>query len=283
MIRYRLRSFVIILTLALIGQIKIIPAHCREGGKAAILLDMSSGRVIYERNPDLPIAPASITKIMTLYLTYEAVENGKARWSDQVLVSPQATRLGGTRMFLRPHSRVSLSDLAMGTAVASANDAAWAIAEYLGGDVDTFVGMMNKKAKELGMKHTVFKNPHGLPEPGQVTTARDIMLLSRAYLSRFPAVLALHSRPVFNYRGKTLRNRNHLLGHYPGADGIKTGFICEAGYNISATAKRGSTRLIAVVLGARTFRLRDREVEKLLDEGFQRVTTSLSRPPGRGG
>ncbi|HOJ51512.1 MAG TPA: D-alanyl-D-alanine carboxypeptidase family protein [Syntrophales bacterium] len=254
-----------------------------QKSRAAICVDMQTGRIIYAHHPDLPIAPASITKIMTLYLTYEAVEAGKVHWSDEVVVSPRACRLGGTRMFLRPNLRVTLSDLALGTAIASANDAAWAIAEHIGGDVETFVGMMNRKARELGMKNTVFKNPHGLPEPGQVTTARDIMILSKAYVSRFPASLALHSQSHFTYRGRILRNRNHLLGHYPGADGIKTGFICESGYNISATAKRGNTRLIAVVLGARTYRIRDREVEQILDEGFRTVTSSHSRPSGKGG
>lgn len=251
--------------------------------RSAMVLDMGTNRIIHAHHPDYPVAPASITKIMTLFLLYEAIDTGRAHWSDKIVVTPRACRLGGTRMFLKPNSQVSLHDLALGAAVASANDAAWVIADYLGGDVETFVAMMNRKAAELGMKNTVFKNPHGLPETGQTTTARDIMLLSQAYIKRFPSALAFHSQPFFNFRGKFLRNRNHLLGHYPGVDGIKTGFICEAGYNISATAKRGNTRLIAVVLGARTFRIRDREAEMLLDEGFKTVTSSLAVPPGKGG
>ncbi|MCX7982594.1 MAG: D-alanyl-D-alanine carboxypeptidase [Syntrophales bacterium] len=279
----RARKFIIFLGIVLF-------LHPRQGfpledlrSRSAIVVDVKTSRVLYAHHPDSPIAPASITKIMTLYLLFEAVEAGKASWQDHVFVDSSACRMGGTRMFLIPNSRVKLHDLALGTAVASANDAAWVIAHHIGGSVENFVKMMNIKAEELGMKHTHFKNPHGLPEKGQVTTARDIMILSQDYIKRFPMALTLHSQPTFNYRGRILRNRNHLLGHYPGADGIKTGFICESGYNISATASRGNTRLIAVVLGARTFRIRDREVEKLLDEGFKTVTSSLSTPPGRGG
>jgi len=256
-------------------------AQSVTGARAAILIDVNTGKIIYAKNENLPIAPASITKIMTLYLTLEAIESGRIHWSDLVPVSAQAAQLRGTRMYLTAHSRVRLRDLVLGTAVASANDAAWALAEFVGGDVNTFVQMMNDKAKALGMRHTVFKNPNGLPAPGQVTTAADIAVLSRAYLKRFPQALTLlHSRATFRYAGRTLRNRNHLLGHYPGADGIKTGFVCAAGYNISATAKRGNTRLIAVVLGAPTFRIRDRETVKLLDSGFRKVNHLAPRRSG---
>lgn len=253
------------------------------GPRAAILIDITSGKILYTKNEQLPIAPASITKIMTLYLTYEAVAKGRVHWSDTVTISPQASCVTGTRMYLSPRARITVSELAVGTAVASANDAAWALAEFIGGDVTTFVQMMNEKARELGMRNTVFKNPHGLPAPGQVTTVADIAMLSRAYLKRFPTVLALHSRVSFTYAGRTLRNRNHLLGRYPGADGIKTGFICESGYNISATAKRGNTRLLSVVMGAPTFRIRDRETERLLDYGFRHINHARLALPGTGG
>lgn len=278
-----MRNFILLFCLGLILLSGRVLAMDHLKSRSAIVVDARTNRVLFAHHPDTPIAPASITKIMTLYLLYEAIEAGKVHWADEIIVDRRACQLGGTRMFLTPNAPIRLHDLALGTAVASANDAAWVIAAHVGGSVENFVYLMNKKAEELGMKHTVFKNPHGLPENGQITTARDIMILSRAYIRRFPTVLALHSMPHFTYRGKFLRNRNHLLGHYPGADGIKTGFICEAGYNISATAKRGETRLIAVVLGARTFRLRDRETEMLLDEGFKTVTSLLSTPPGKGG
>lgn len=237
--------------------------------KSAVVTDMASGRVLYALEPDLAIPPASVAKIMTLYLVYEAVELGKARWSDPVPVSVKAWRTGGTKMFLDPHTTVPLGELVMGIAVVSANDAAVAVAEYLGGSVENFVLRMNEKARQLGMTHTVFKNPHGLPAKGQITTARDMATLSRAYLDRFPESLRVHSQRYYTYHNIRQRNRNRLLGTYPGADGIKTGFVCKAGYNIAATARRGDTRLLAVVMGARNPVVRAKETARLLDEGFR--------------
>jgi D-alanyl-D-alanine carboxypeptidase len=237
--------------------------------KSAVMVDMNTGRILYTQNPDFAIPPASITKIMTLYLAYEAVDAGKVQWTDKVKISKKAWRTGGSKMFLNPSATLTLGDLAIGTSVVSANDAAVAIAEYLAGDVPGFVKQMNRKAQELGMTRTVFKNPNGLPAKGQFTTARDIMKLSKAYLEMFPHALAIHSQQTYTYHNITQHNRNRLLQNYPGADGIKTGFIAKSGYNISATAKRGDTRLIAVVMGARTPRIRAKETAKLLDEGFR--------------
>lgn len=167
---------------------------------------------------------------------------------------------------------MALIELIKGISVASANDAAQAVAEHLGGgSAASFVARMNGKARELGMTRTRFMNPHGLPAKGQVTTARDMMTLSRSYLDRFPESLTIHSMREYTYHNKTLRNRNRLLAHYPGADGIKTGFVCASGYNIIATAKRDNVRMMAVVLGARTPKLRARETERLLDVGFEKA------------
>ncbi len=237
--------------------------------KSAVMIDLNTGKILYKKNPDLAIPPASITKIMTLYMAYEAVDSGKAQWTDKVTISKKAGRTGGSKMYLDPGDTLALGDLAIGTSVVSANDAAVAIAEYLAGDVGKFVKQMNRKARELGMTRTVFRNPNGLPAKGQFTTARDIMKLSKAYLERFPQALTIHSQQSYTYREITQHNRNRLLQNYPGADGIKTGFVAKSGFNISATAKRGDTRLIAVVMGAKTPRIRERETEKLLDEGFR--------------
>jgi len=246
--------------------------------KSAILLDAATGQILYAQNPDLPIPPASITKIMTLYLTYEAVASGRVHWTDRVRVSKKARHTGGSRMFLDENTSLTLGDLAAGTSIVSANDGAVAIAEYIAGSTEDFVKLMNSKARELGMNQTVFKNPHGLPAKGQTTTARDILKLSRSYLATFPQALAIHSQKTYTYHNITQHNRNRLLKKYPGADGIKTGFIAKSGYNIAATAKQGDTRLIAVVLGADTPGIRARETAKLLDEGFRRV-----HGPGKGG
>ncbi|MDD5168138.1 MAG: D-alanyl-D-alanine carboxypeptidase [Syntrophales bacterium] len=280
MIRFRKISFLtatgFLLTL-------FLPLQTHSGSslslavKSAVLMDMATDRILYTQNADYPIPPASITKIMTLFLAYEAVDEGKVQWTDKVRVSRKAGKTGGSRMHLSPDTMLPLGDLVIGTSVVSANDGAVAIAEYLGGNVEIFVKRMNAKARELGMTRTVFKNPNGLPAGGQVTTARDIMKLSKAYLQKFPHSLAIHSQQSYTYHNITGRNRNVLLKHYPGADGIKTGFVGKSGYNISATAKRGDTRLIAVVMGARTPGIRARETERLLDEGF-RMTSN-----GKGG
>ncbi|MCX7635581.1 MAG: serine-type D-Ala-D-Ala carboxypeptidase, partial [Syntrophales bacterium] len=141
----------------------------------------------------------------------------------------------------------------------------------LGGNVERFVEAMNAKARQLGMKNTTFRNPHGLPAPGQLTTARDMMVLAKAYLEHFPSSLQVHSLPSYTYHNIKQYNRNRLLGNYPGADGIKTGFVCKSGYNIAATAKRGDHRLLAVVMGARSPGIRTKETARLLDEGFRMV------------
>ena len=157
----------------------------------------------------------------------------------------------------------------------TANDASVAVAEYLGGNVENFVKQMNGKARELGMNNSCFKNPNGLPARGQFTTARDILVLACDYLRQFPECLELHSQQYFTYRDITQRNRNSLLRRYPNADGLKTGWVVQAGYHIVATAKRGKTRLIAVVMGAKTPAIRTRETERLLDEGFMMVGRDL--------
>jgi D-alanyl-D-alanine carboxypeptidase (penicillin-binding protein 5/6) len=238
---------------------------------SAILMDMRTGRILVAQNANAPIQPASITKVLTLYLADEAIRDGRVQPGDQVKISRKAGRTGGSKMFIEAGSEIPLEELLKGMAVVSANDASVAVAEYIGGDVESFVAWMNRKARQLGMTRSFFKNPNGLPARGQFTTARDMLILASNYLQRFPESLDLHSQQYYTYRDITQRNRNSLLRHYPNADGLKTGWIVKAGYHIVATAKRGDTRLIAVVMGAKTPAIRARETEKLLDEGFRMV------------
>jgi len=240
---------------------------------SAILMDMTTGRILYTHNADDPLPPASITKVLSLYLADEAIREGRVRLTDPVKISRKAGRTGGSKMFIQAGSEIPLEELLKGMAVVSANDASVAVAEYIGGNVEGFVKQMNRKARELGMEHSVFKNPNGLPARGQFTTARDMMILASDYLRRFPESLNLHSQQYFTYHDITQRNRNSLLRRYPNADGLKTGWVIKAGYHIVATAKRGNTRLIAVVMGAKTPAIRARATEKLLDEGFMMVGT----------
>ncbi len=239
--------------------------------RSAIVMDTDKGRILYAENADRPVQPASVTKVLSLYLVYEALSEGMVTLQDKVRVSKKAWRTRGSRMFLEPGSEVTLEELIKGVGVVSANDAAVALAEYIAGDTDRFVDRMNAKARQLGMLHSRFKNPHGLPARGQTTTARDIAILSRDYLQRFPQSLLIHSTQSLTYHNITQHNHNLLLTRYPGTDGIKTGFVHASGYNLAATAVQGNTRLIAVVLGSRTPGIRLRETIRLLDEGFSKV------------
>ncbi|MBU0575379.1 MAG: D-alanyl-D-alanine carboxypeptidase [Proteobacteria bacterium] len=238
---------------------------------SAILMNMRTGRILVAQNANAPIQPASITKVLTLYLADEAIRDGRVQPGDQVKISRKAVRTGGSKMFIEAGSEIPLEELLKGMAVVSANDASVAVAEYIGGDVERFVARMNRKARQLGMTRSFFKNPNGLPARGQFTTARDMLILASDYLRRFPESLDLHSQQYYTYRDITQQNRNSLLRHYPNADGLKTGWVRKAGYHIVATAKRGETRLIAVVMGAKTSGIRARETERLLDEGFRMV------------
>ena len=264
--------FAILLILLLASNLSAQGARARNlSVHSAILMDMTTGRILLAHNADDPLQPASITKVLSLYLADEAIRDGKVRPTDPVKISQKAGRTGGSKMFLQAGSEIPLAELLKGMAVVSANDASVAVAEYIGGNVEAFVKQMNGKARELGMNRSFFKNPNGLPARGQFTTARDILILACDYLRRFPESLDLHSQQYYTYRDITHRNRNSLLRHYPNADGLKTGWVVKAGYHIVATAKRGNTRLIAVVMGAKTPAIRARETEKLLDKGFMMV------------
>ena len=247
--------------------------------KAAYLLNMSNGKVYYSQNSDDRIPPASITKVLTLYLIREALAQGRIKESTPIPVSSLAIRTGGSTMSLYRGEKVPLSEIIRGISVVSANNACVAVAEYMGkGDSRRFVAQMNATARSLGMGRSVFKNPNGLPATGQVSTAHDIAMLSAAYLRRFPESLSIHSMTSHTYHGQTHHNANSLLSCYEGADGLKTGFVCASGYNITATAKRGNTRLIAVVLGARNPIIRQVETSRLLDYGFEKAASDVSAP-----
>lgn len=239
--------------------------------RSAILIDTSDGKVLYEQNADSSIPPASVTKIITLYLVFEAIREGRVHLWDKVKISSRAAGTGGSRMCLRAGQEVPLEELIKGMAVASGNDACVAVAEHLCGSVEEFVQRMNAKARELGLVNTLFTTPNGLPSPRQTTTARDMAKLSLAYLRRFPDSLDVHSMKTYSYQGAAHRNANRLLGKCFGVDGIKTGFVCASGYNISATAKRGDVRLLAVVMGAPSPGVRAVETTKLLEAGFQKI------------
>ena len=240
--------------------------------RAAELIEPSTQTVLYSFNPSLRIPPASLTKIMTLFITFEAIENGSIHLNDKVWISKRAWKTGGSKMFVEVGTRVPLQELIKGIAVASGNDACVAVAEHVAGSVEAFVAMMNEKAKTLGLKNTHFVNPHGLDDPDQYTTVEDIAKLASIYIKRFPQALKYHSTVEFTYNGIKQFNRNKLLLRDPTIDGLKTGFVSRGGYHLVATAKRNGMRLIAVVMGAKTPSLRLNETYKLLNYGFRNYT-----------
>ena len=218
--------------------------------------------------------------MLTLYILFDAIRQGRLRPWDVIEVSQRAATQGGSNMHLRSGEQVKITDIIQGIAVASANDACMAVADNLeNGNADAFVALMNDTAKRLGMTNSVFHNPNGLPAEGQVTTARDMLKLAAAYLEQFPKALTIHSMQYFTHNNRQRHNANSLLGRYEGVDGLKTGFVCASGYNIVATAKRGDTRLIAVVLGSRNPRVREHETAKLLDKGFKLVQAKKTTAP----
>ena len=270
------RIVFILLALCLISPRLAFPAATSQvrNVKAVLVADYGTGRVLYSQDPDKRIPPASVTKIMTMYLVFDALASGRAHLDDRIKVSRRADDTGGSTMGLRRGETVTLDELLRGMAVASGNDACIAIAEHFGG-IPAFVGMMNRKARELGMTSTTFVNPNGLPAKGQLTTARDLMKLATSYLRHYPQSLRYHSTTTINHRGAVHSNTNHLLGKCEGMDGIKTGFVNASGFNIIATAKRGNTRIIAVVLGGRTKHARNNATARILEASFNGSVQSM--------
>ncbi len=235
---------------------------------AAILVNSDTGEVLYARQADAPRFPASITKIMTLYVAFEELRDGRLRDNEAIRVSATAASQPPSKLGLRPGATITVRE-AMGViATKSANDIAVALAERISGSQAAFAERMNWTAKRLGMLRTNFLNATGLPNPAHITTARDIAVLSRALIRDFPQRYSLFSAASFDYEGRQIDNHNHLLTTVPGVDGIKTGYTNAAGFTLAASAAHDGVRLIAVVLGGPNRLLRDNNVTQLLDTGF---------------
>jgi D-alanyl-D-alanine carboxypeptidase (penicillin-binding protein 5/6) len=254
------------------AQVPADPNVLTVEAKGAVLADVASGTRLFEYNPDVLIEPASFTKVLTLYLVFEALQRGQIHLQDEVYINESAWRTGGSKMFVGIGTKVPLEELIKGIAVLSGNDACVALAEHIDGSAGAFVADMNRKAQELGMVHSAFLNPHGLPADGQITSAGDMTLLAVAYLKRFPEALQYHSMQEYTYNGITQYNRNHLLRKDSTVDGLKTGFVEASGYHLAATANRDGMRLVAVVMGAARPSVREREAAKMLSYGYRRYT-----------
>lgn len=235
---------------------------------AAILIDHDTGELLYARRADETRYPASITKVMTLYVAFEELTAGRLRLDDEIRISRHAWAQPPSKLGLRPGATISVRDAFGVIATKSANDIAVALAEHISGSESAFAARMTATARRLGMMATQFRNASGLPDPGHTTTARDIALLSRAMLRDFPRLYPVFSQTQYDYRGLTVSNHNHLLKTMPGVDGIKTGFTNAAGFTLAASAVRNGKRLIAVVLGGPSRIDRDGNVQDLINTGF---------------
>jgi D-alanyl-D-alanine carboxypeptidase (penicillin-binding protein 5/6) len=259
-------------------------AELAANAKSAILMDADTGTIIYEKNSHDKLPPASITKIMTMLLTMEAIDSGKLKYTDMVRTSEYAASMGGSQIFLEPGEEMSVDEMLKGIAMASGNDASVAMAEKLAGTEEAFVGMMNDKAKELGLKDTHFVNCNGLPVQDHYSSAHDIAVISREllkhkditkYTGSYQDYLRKDSQKPF-----WLVNTNKLVRFYTGADGLKTGYTSEAKFCLSATAVKGDLRAVAVVLGEPNTKTRNAEVSKMFDYMFSQYTTHTIFKPG---
>lgn len=270
------RRFLIGLVLVPVLASAQMPAPPEIAARNYLLMDLTSGQVLASKDVDAQIEPASLTKLMTSYLVFDALRAKKLTLEQRLPVSELAWKMPGSRMFIDPKMQVPVDDLLKGMIVQSGNDASMALAEGVGGTADNFVRMMNEQAKALGMKGTDYKNPEGLTEPGHYTTARDLVTLSQHLLSDFPEYMHYFAIKQYRYEGTpkaNANNRNVLLFRDPTVDGLKTGHTAAAGYCLVATAKRnfpqvGDRQMIAVVLGAASDNARSNETQKLLNWGY---------------
>ncbi|HEY8579746.1 MAG TPA: serine hydrolase [Beijerinckiaceae bacterium] len=237
---------------------------------AAMVVDANSGRVLHAVNENALRHPASITKVMTLYMLFEQLERGRLRLDSEIPISSHAASMPPTKMGLRPGSTITVDNAIKSLVTKSANDIAAAIAEHLGGSEDAFAQIMTRKAHSLGMTRTNFANASGLPDPDQVTTARDLTILGRAIQERFPRYYGYFSTHAFQYGRATIRNHNKLLGRIEGVDGIKTGYTRASGFNLLTSAKRDGRRIVAVVLGGRSGGHRDQIMASLVEDNIDR-------------
>ncbi|HTV86846.1 MAG TPA: D-alanyl-D-alanine carboxypeptidase family protein [Dyella sp.] len=262
----RLRS---LLAAVVLAGLCVSFAGMARASDAAIVIDQATGQVITDVNADQPNHPASLAKMMTLYITFQQLQSGRLKLDQPLHVSAWAASKAPTKLGLRAGQSITVLDCILGMITKSANDAATVDAEGIGGTEDAFADMMNAQAARLGMTHTHFANASGLPDPTDTTTARDMATLAMALYRDFPQYTQYFATKEFVFRGRLVRGHNHLMNHYPGMDGLKTGFTNVAGYNLASTAVRDGHRLFGVVLAGRTAGIRDRLMARLLDDGFK--------------
>ena len=254
-------------------------AAAKPKATSSILLDAHNGEILYSERADLVRYPASLTKLMTLYITFEALEKGLIKMDDEFAVSRTAANRSPSRLGLKAGSKIKVETAILATIVKSANDCATVLAEGLGYSEAEFAKHMTEVGKTLGMKHTVFKNASGLPNRQQVTTARDMAILGAALYHHFPQYYPLFSTKKFDYDGKTFYSHNYLLKSFDGADGMKTGYTAAAGFNIVTSAERNGNRVILVTMGHKDLKSRDRAAGQIMEKGLQKLAANHNVEP----
>ncbi|GAB2783150.1 D-alanyl-D-alanine carboxypeptidase family protein [Halomonas shantousis] len=247
----------------------VIPSPPSLAASSWVLMDAYSGKILVDHNADQPLPPASLTKMMTAYLVEHEMDEGNLSPDDQVMISENAWRTGGSRMFVQEGTTVSVENLLKGVVIQSGNDASVALAEHIAGGESTFADLMNQHAKRMGMNNSHFVNATGLPHEDHYSSAHDLAILARHIIKDYPDHYQVYSEKYFTYNDIRQPNRNRLLWRDPDVDGLKTGHTDEAGYCLVASAKKGETRLIAVVMGTRSEEARAQETQKLLSYGFR--------------
>ena len=252
-------------------NVSAVDVGLAKNSETAILIEATTGKILFEKDKDKKMAPASMTKIMTMLLTMEALESGKVSLDEDVLISENAQKMGGTQIYVEAGSNVKVEDLIKGIGIASANDAAVALAEKLGGTVENFVNMMNERAKELGCKNTTFKNPHGLDEDGHLTSAYDMSLMARELVKHEYALKISSTYDEYitvSGENHWLVNTNKLVKFYKGIDGLKTGYTDKAGYCLTATMNKNNMRLISVVMKSSSKDNRSSDTIGMMEYGY---------------
>lgn len=248
---------------------------------SSIIIDADSGKIFSSENADIKRHPASLTKIMTLYMVFDALDKGKLKLNTKMKVSKRASRMPRSKLWLKPGSTITVKNAILALVTRSANDVAVVTAEHLGGSEKKFAKKMTSQARAMGMRSTTFMNASGLRNKKQLSTARDMALLGQRIRTDFPEQYKYFSIKRFKYMGQSHSNHNRLLGQYEGTDGIKTGYIAASGFNLVASVQRGERRLIGVVFGGRSGRSRDKQMMKLLDRAYRGIEIAAVRPPDR--
>ncbi len=282
-------AFLFMLTLFVFTISSLVPAYAKDEvypeKYSAFVMDSDTGLILYTKNANKRLHPASLTKMMTLLMLFDALEQGKLRMHSRIRISEHAASMVPSKLGLKPGETIKVKDAIHALVTKSANDIAVAVAEKIGGSEERFANMMTTKARKIGMSRTRFKNASGLHDPKQISTARDMAKLARTLIINYHSYYHYFAVKEFTYQGKTYRGHNRLMDTYAGMDGMKTGYIAASGFNLVASAKRNNRRIIGVVFGGKTGRSRNARMEKLLDHGFNKIgeisVASLVPTPGR--